>query len=240
MKHRSIVLGGTYGRLTVLKDLGVQQVSQSKRSRVYQCRCSCGKIVNVPGPLIGKNVKSCGCLQAETRAHDIPPGTVFGNLTVIEKTDQKKHGTFMYRCRCSCEKGTELLVRSDMLRSGDVESCGCLHDNLLRENAKKAYENCFVFDTNISKIKSNKLQSNNTSGVRGVYWHKHIGRWNARIQFQGKAYSLGYFKDIQEAAAARKIAEKELHGDFLDWYKKAYPERWERKKAKEKTNEKSD
>lgn len=124
----------------------------------------------------------------------------------------------MYRCLCNC--GKEVLVRSDNLRNGEVQSCGCLHDDLLREHVKKAYEKNFVDGTSIPKIKSNKLQANNTSGVKGVTWHNKTGKWCARISFKGITYSLGYFDDIEKAAEARKDAEKELFEKYLEEHNK--------------------
>ncbi len=45
-----------------------------------------------------------------------------------------------------------------------------------------------------------RLQTNNTSGYRGVSWNKNRGRWTAQIRFEGKKKTLGYFKDVVEAA----------------------------------------
>lgn len=38
-------------------------------------------------------------------------------------------------------------------------------------------------------------QKNNTSGFKGVYWHKGQGRWAAEIKAGGKRFRLGYFDD---------------------------------------------
>ena len=48
-----------------------------------------------------------------------------------------------------------------------------------------------------------KIQSNNTSGYRGVSFHKASGRYHARIQIDGKIKSVGYFGTAEEAALAR-------------------------------------
>ncbi|UWO77428.1 AP2 domain-containing protein [Enterocloster asparagiformis] len=116
-----------------------------------------------------------------------------------------------------------------MLRRGEVQSCGCLHDELFRENSKIAYKNSFVDGTNVPRIASTQtVQRNNTSGVTGVTWHKGTGKWRASISFKGKSYSLGYYTEIPLAAKARKTAEDELFGDFLKWYAEEYPENWKR------------
>jgi hypothetical protein len=65
-----------------------------------------------------------------------------------------------------------------------------------------------------SQNASNKgIQSNNTSGIRGVTWCKRTGSWMAQIGLNKRTIFLGRFKDIQEAAAAR-IAALHLHGEF--------------------------
>lgn len=54
--------------------------------------------------------------------------------------------------------------------------------------------------------------------VRGVYWHKASKAWCAKIGFRGRYYLLGYYKHLEDAAAARREAEEHLFGDFLSWY----------------------
>lgn len=44
-------------------------------------------------------------------------------------------------------------------------------------------------------------RSNNTSGIRGVYWAKASGKWRASGMLNGKNHHLGYFTDIAEAEA---------------------------------------
>ena len=48
-------------------------------------------------------------------------GQVFGHWTVIEKTGQRQSGGVLWLCQCDC--GTEQLVTTGHLRSGDSQSC---------------------------------------------------------------------------------------------------------------------
>lgn len=59
-----------------------------------------------------------------------------------------------------------------------------------------------------------KVPSNSSSGVTGVTFYKANGRWRAHIKVKDKKMSLGYFKTLEEAAAARKMAEVKYFGDF--------------------------
>ena len=57
-------------------------------------------------------------------------------------------------------------------------------------------------------------QSNNTSGFKGVSWHKNHGKWYAQIMVDGKLKYLGSFDDPQIAYQAYCQAATKYHGDF--------------------------
>lgn len=57
------------------------------------------------------------------------------------------------------------------------------------------------------------LMSNNTSGYKGVRWHKNSKKWDASISFNQKRYCIGSFNDPKEAAYAYDKKSLELHGD---------------------------
>jgi hypothetical protein len=58
------------------------------------------------------------------------------------------------------------------------------------------------------------MQSNNTSGYKGVYLIKKRGRWLAQIVHNGKQIFLGYYESAEEAAIARETAAEVFHGEF--------------------------
>lgn len=47
----------------------------------------------------------------------------FGRLTVLEKTDERRSGHIVWKCKCDC--GKECLVSGKTLRNGGTTSCGC-------------------------------------------------------------------------------------------------------------------
>jgi hypothetical protein len=59
-----------------------------------------------------------------------------------------------------------------------------------------------------------KKHSNNTSGFKGVCWHKVIKKWQAYITVEGQRVGLGYFGTKEEAYAVYCEAAKKLHKDF--------------------------
>lgn len=68
------------------------------------------------------------------------------------------------------------------------------------------------------------LQSNNKSGVIGVYWNKKRQRWIAEIGINNKDIRLGYFENFEDAVKARAKAEEKYFGEWLIKQAKAYKE----------------
>jgi hypothetical protein len=56
------------------------------------------------------------------------------------------------------------------------------------------------------------LRKNNTSGYRGVYWHKRHKRWGAKVVCNGKHYHCGEYNDKLSAVKARDVMELKLYG----------------------------
>ena len=202
--------GQRFGKLVVqhvaterLPDGTEKEIRADDGRVLWECLCDCGNTILVPSTqLVAGYRKSCNCLSRPPRKEWI--GRQFGKLTVIEYAG-KWSGAHHWKCRCTC--GNETVVSQSNLQNEHTLSCGCLVNPLSTRN--------FVEGTCIEMIRSKKVFSNNTSGVRGVYPLKRTGKWAAQIQFKGKKKFLGSFDTIEEAAAARKKAE-EVYEDFLE------------------------
>lgn len=59
-----------------------------------------------------------------------------------------------------------------------------------------------------------KRGKNNTSGFKGVSYHRQIDRWCSEIWVNSKKQFLGTFDTREEAAVAYARAAQELHGEF--------------------------
>ena len=55
----------------------------------------------------------------------------------------------------------------------------------------------------------NQQNTENSSGVTGVYWHKQRQKWVAQI-FNGKKINLGRYKNFNDAVKARREAEQAI------------------------------
>lgn len=81
------------------------------------------------------------------------------------------------------------------------------HQNMIKsdnrwENLREA--------TNTQNNGNRKKQLNNTTGHRGVFYHKRNNRWTARV---GRNY-LGSFDNFADAATARNLAAALEFGEF--------------------------
>lgn len=59
----------------------------------------------------------------------------------------------------------------------------------------------------VTQARNQRLRSTNTSGYKGVSFHKHQNKWISRITINKSRISLGYFETKEEAIKARKEAE---------------------------------
>jgi hypothetical protein len=83
------------------------------------------------------------------------------------------------------------------------------HINHIRSDNRLA--NLREADTSINKQNSGKYR-NNTSGAVGVVWDKVLKKWKAQIwtggRKEGKMIYIGLFDTVEDAAIARKVADK--------------------------------
>jgi hypothetical protein len=57
-------------------------------------------------------------------------------------------------------------------------------------------------------------RADNTSGCKGVSYHKASGQWQAKIRYAGKVKYLGLFETPELASEFRNLAADLVHGEF--------------------------
>ncbi len=212
------LIGQTFGELKV-------HAKAAKRGRNggtwWQCVCSCGNTFEVPGTLLVTARKThCGCKTQPKKYYyrDIS-GKQFGRLTAISPTDERDpKGSVIWSCKCTC--GNLVNIPYNWLEYGNIQSCGCQKNEHERNLGRYLTH---IGGTSIDLIKSKKLPSDNTTGVKGVYFIK--GKYHAKIVFQHKQYQLGRYSTVEEAARARRAAEEVLFdgsaAHYARWKEKA-------------------
>lgn len=85
------------------------------------------------------------------------------------------------------------------------------------------HKNCIRDDNSWSNLRpashlentQNRYESiNNTSGFKGVHWHKNKKKWHANIRFNNKKIFLGSFNTAEEASKAYNEAAEKYHKEF--------------------------
>jgi hypothetical protein len=62
--------------------------------------------------------------------------------------------------------------------------------------------------------RNKRLRIDSKSGHKGVFWSAQKSRWIAEIYADGEKIRLGFFRNIDQAAAAYERASLEFHGEF--------------------------
>ena len=212
--------GKEFGELTVLQQIDNQS---RKRGRLWLCRCSCGSEYTVLGTLLTNGYRQhCpGKAHRRNYAFSNIAGQKYECLTALYPIEKRSGRSVTWHCRCDC--GNEIDVPYNNLVHSNMRSCGCrkkAHDQRLRELLTH------VDGTSLDMIRSKKIPSDNTTGCRGVYLIK--GRYVAKIVFQKKAYYLGSYESMEEAAAARREAEALIFDSVAQFY-----EKWQRQAAED-------
>ena len=141
-------------------------------------------------------------------------GFKIGMLKVLEKTDKKnKQNRVLYKCQCEC--GNIVYYTSSDLKQN--VSCGCWRKSIKRID-KMLQKMKYVENTSVSFIKQHNLNSNNTSGFRGVSYDKSRNKWRAYIKLKYKIKELGRFDTLEEAIKIRLQAEEKYYKPIIDKY----------------------
>ena len=201
-----------FGRLIAIEPTPERKT----RSIVWKCRCDCGREAFVPSIWLRRGIKqSCGCLQDESRRLDIT-GQTRGRLTAMYPTGGYEDNQTIWAWRCAC--GNILHKKPRDVGYGRMEMCpDCLYrikkEQALSMGKRVERDEKGRSVKQISAIVAGKVTARNSSGVRGVNWHKGKQKWVVRVSNgKGGMRTIGYFDTIEAATYARKLAVEILYG----------------------------
>lgn len=171
--------------------------------------------------------------ECVTMIPDFTPNTIEfqlsnGSTVIVDDIDRdltllrwsaKARGKFIYGYRQRVIDGTPkdshlhrvILERKIGRPLNRGEFCDHINMNTL-DNRRS---NLRVASASENRQNSGK-RSNNTSGYKGVTYHKGRGKWRAQIKFNGKYKTLGEFNSAEEAYVAYCEGAKRYHGEFAN------------------------
>lgn len=216
-----------FGRLAVIKRVDNDKYGNT----VWQCRCECGNIVNVPAnALKSGNTKSCGCLHKEitqinmskTNIYDLSGEYGIGyttNTNAMFKFDLEDFDLIKRYCWIESDQG--YIIASVYKFTGENKNIR-LHRLVTNFNYDNIdHINCDKKDNRKNNLRpitkqlnniNRQANSNNKLGIKGVFQLKN-GNYMAKIQQGNKTFTKTN-KDINVVIAWRQKKETELYGEY--------------------------
>jgi hypothetical protein len=148
--------GERFGGLTVKYNTGQKQKGNGEY--FWHCICDCGNEKDVrSGHLLSGATCSCGCYKIkklQDKAVDLT-GRRFGKLIVNYNTGKRSTGKckqIIWHCTCDC--GNETDVSRGNLKTGEVQSCGCLSESYIASEIKKYFVEKYNAETEYNILKN--------------------------------------------------------------------------------------
>lgn len=132
----------------------------------------------------------------------------FGNLVALRK--EKRGKILGWICKCDC--GKEKWIETYSLTRG-VKSCGCRATKALNEARKNFQKKDIKEGTSLISMQRN-LNSNNSSGIKGVAWSPAQKYWIAYLTLKGHKFQKS-FKEKEDAIKYRKYLEEKYFEPIL-------------------------
>lgn len=143
-------------------------------------------------------------------------GQRFGRLMVVEYVGKNNQNRAIWKCLCDC--GNETIVRSDALRSGDTQSCGCLNSEnkskeCIERNIKHGLAHTRLYRVWCSmrrRCNDTRLPDYKNYGARGI---RVCAEWDGNFQaFNDWAMKNGY--DETAARGDCTIDRIDVNGNY--------------------------
>lgn len=133
----------------------------------------------------------------------------------MKKLQMHEHGYYMVNLnkknKGKCAKIHTLVANTFIANPYKKRCIDHIDNNRLNNNV-----NNLRFVTHNENNYNQSLNSRNTSGVKGVSFHKLSKQWRAYIKHEGKWFHLGLFANMEDAKKARQKKAKELFGEYMN------------------------
>jgi hypothetical protein len=198
-----------FGKLTVIK-----RAPNDKNGNVqWLCNCDCGNEKVVRGnDLISNKQVTCGWCNTYNLSGDYGICTMSNNKQFIfDLEDYNLIRQYCWRTTPNgyIQSGNQIKLHRLITNCPD----GFVVDHISNDKTDNRKSNLRVCKQN-ENCMNHSLNSNNTSGVTGVNWHKASNKWIVRIKVNYKTIYIGTFDKFDDAVKARKEAEEKYFGEY--------------------------
>lgn len=207
--------GNRYGKLVVLKEI------KSRKSRSnWLCQCDCGNTKEVlTSRLKSGAVRSCGCLAKKNRKeHGLSHSKEYLAWTSMKQRclnpNDKAYANYGGRGITVCDEWKDNF-QAFYSYIGKAPGSDYSIDRIEVDGNYEPGNVRWVKDENGIQSINQRIRKDNTSGAKGVSWYRQTSKWKAEITVNKKKKHLGYFKNKEDAVAARKTAELRYHSPLL-------------------------
>ena len=126
-------------------------------------------------------------------------GQPFGKLTVLRENGRDKRNKVLWLCRCEC--GREVTVRSDNLRRGDTNSCGCYQrERVVEANTAHGMSRTRLYSVWRDMLKRAGVYKGASEEAKRLYQDRGItvcDEWLVFENFRDWALLNGYKEGLQ-------------------------------------------
>ena len=213
----------------LLEDLGKMFATENSKGRkrfgLYKCGF-CGKEFRTQTFMVKNgNTKSCGCykkikVSESAKKHGLSHTRLYTIFAKIKSRaynpKNKRYNDYGGRGITVCDEWKNDFMSfynwamsngySDELSIDRIDNDGNYEPNNCR------------WTTKVIQARNQRIQTNNTSGYKGVHFNKIAGKYMAKICVNKKRIHLGYFTTPEEGAIAYNnyIIENNLEGFVLN------------------------
>ena len=195
----------------LLEDLGMRYPTEKSRQKYrysrYQCQY-CGGVFECMNQNVTKGrTRSCGCLYLikyeNSKIHGLATHPLYNTWHgMLQRCNNPKATGYKHygaRGIKVCDRWLD--VANFIMDMYQTYLKGLTLDRI-NINGNYEIENCRWTTPQIQGRNTKDIQINNTSGYRGVVWHRRDLKWFANIRIDGKRTYLGYYNSALEAAKA--------------------------------------
>lgn len=119
---------------------------------------------------------------------------------------------YALRCTGSASKGTYRRIYMHREVLGVIPD-GKMVDHINKNGLDNQVENLRIC-TNSENRRNSKLQTNNTTGYKGIILDKRTGTYRVRLNVNGRRHSFGYYSDAKIAAKKYDELARRFYGEF--------------------------